>query len=116
MSPRATIAAGVSRSIAAPAKRIVPERARTTPEIARLSVDLPTPFEPSTATISPRVDFQVDATEHVAVAIAGERPCTSSSGSACGMAGSDLRRRAVTEIGFDHRRIGRDFGRACLRR
>jgi hypothetical protein len=58
MRPRATIAAGFSRSIAAPAKRIAPERARTTPEMARLSVDLPTPFEPSTATISPGSTFR----------------------------------------------------------
>ena len=37
----------------AAAKRIAPRHGRSTPEIARLSVDLPTPFEPSTATISP---------------------------------------------------------------
>jgi hypothetical protein len=36
-----------------PAKRMEPRVARSTPEIVRLSVDFPAPFEPSTATISP---------------------------------------------------------------
>jgi hypothetical protein len=53
MSPRATIFAGFSRSMAWPAKRMEPRVARNTPEIVRLSVDFPAPFEPSTATISP---------------------------------------------------------------
>src|SRR6476646_8685943 len=53
MSPRATIVAGFSRSMAWPAKRMEPRVARSTPEIVRLSVDFPAPFEPSTVTISP---------------------------------------------------------------
>jgi len=51
--PCATIAEGRARAISLPAKRIAPCQARNTPEIARLSVDLPAPFAPSTATISP---------------------------------------------------------------
>ncbi len=45
--------AGRSRSMAAPSNRMAPCEARMTPEMVRLSVDLPVPFEPSTATISP---------------------------------------------------------------
>ena len=45
---------GRSRSIGTPSKRMRALReARMTPEMVRLSVDLPAPFEPSTATISP---------------------------------------------------------------
>ena len=47
------MAEGRARSIGSAAKRIAPRHGRSTPEIARLSVDLPAPFEPSTATISP---------------------------------------------------------------
>ena len=50
--PRDTIAEGRARSIACPTKRIAPRHGRSTPEIARLSVDFPAPFEPSTATTS----------------------------------------------------------------
>ena len=52
--PRATIAAGRACSMVAPSKRMLPRQGRMTPEMVRLSVDLPAPFEPSTATISPR--------------------------------------------------------------
>ena len=51
--PCATIAEGRARSIGAPPKRIAPRHGRSAPEMVRLSVDLPAPFEPSTATISP---------------------------------------------------------------
>ena len=42
-----------SRSIASPPRRIVPDRIGCTPEIARSSVVLPAPFDPTSATISP---------------------------------------------------------------
>ena len=48
--------------LAGEADRAAPRRAAR-PEIARLSVDLPAPFEPSTATISPSLDREVDAAQ-----------------------------------------------------
>ena len=41
------------------------------PEMVRLSVDLPTPFEPRTATISPRRNGKINAAQHFGVAVAG---------------------------------------------
>jgi hypothetical protein len=49
---RATRCAG-ELEISAPPNRIAPETGRSSPEIARIRVDLPAPFGPSTANISP---------------------------------------------------------------
>ena len=81
--PRATIAAGCSRSIAASKKRMAPRQARITPEMVRLSVDLPAPFEPSTATISP-ADSEIDAAQDFGLAIAGAQAADGEQGSAMG--------------------------------
>jgi len=53
MSPSATMAGGESRSMRWPSNQISPLRARSRPDSALLSVVLPTPLLPSTATISP---------------------------------------------------------------
>ena len=51
--PSATIASGRSRVTSTPSSRMRPALGRTSPLIARSSVDLPAPFEPISVTISP---------------------------------------------------------------
>ncbi len=50
---------------------IEPPRAGTIPEIARLRVDLPAPFEPRTATMSPAFDHEIDAAQDFDFAVTG---------------------------------------------
>ncbi len=52
-------------------KRIAPRHGRITPEMVRSSVDLPAPFEPSTATISPAPHGEIDAAQDFRAAVAG---------------------------------------------
>ena len=51
--PRATILCAGVRVISCPRNRILPDRARTSPEIARSVVDFPAPLAPMRVTISP---------------------------------------------------------------
>src|SRR5262249_34598812 len=106
MSPRATIVAGFSRSISLPAKRMEPCVARSTPEIVRLSVDFPAPFEPSTATISSAATSRSIPRSTSIAPERGVSPLTASSASnMCASWGRKTCRRAVAEISFDHARI-----------
>ena len=86
------------------------------PEMVRLSVDLPTPLEPSTATISPGVDFQIDAAQHVGIAIAGAERAHVEERLAVDMRAPTFAAAAAAEIGLDDGGIGRDLGRAALPR
>ena len=52
-----------------PKTRITPAVGVVEPETARSSVDLPAPFVPSRATISPCVDLEVDVEEHLVGAV-----------------------------------------------
>ena len=54
------------------AERIVPRRARSSPVMQRMSVVFPAPFDPRSATISPRVDAEAGAEEHLGVAVGRE--------------------------------------------
>ena len=79
-----------------------------TPEIACISVVLPAPFAPISVTISPRVDLQRDAVQHLDAAVGALTFSIEST--------NRLLRPVDAEIGFDHRRIGAHLVRACLRR
>src|SRR4029078_9092086 len=88
-------------------------------EMARLSVDLPTPFEPSTATISPGSTFRSTPRSTSVSQSRAHKPRMSSSG-AIGIVSGDMRAPhsgggTVTQIGLDDDRIGDDLGRAALR-
>src|SRR6185295_655023 len=112
MSPRETMPADFSRSIACPANRIKPLVARSTPEIVRLSVDLPTPFDPSTATISPALTIRSTPCRTSVSPYPACRSPTASSGSAF-MLRSQLCCRTATEVGLNDDRLGNNFcGRA----
>ena len=50
-------------------KRIVPARGRSMPAIVRMSDDLPAPFAPTMATISPCGDLERHAVERLRVAV-----------------------------------------------
>src|ERR1700722_10537016 len=119
MSPRATIAAGFSCSMAAPSNTTAPLRARTMPEMVRLSVDLPTPFEPSTATISPGSTFRSTPHSTSVSPYPAHSARMSRSGSgdvvSMDMRVPNLGGSAVTEIGFDVHRIGNNLRRTALR-
>src|SRR4029078_11641682 len=74
--------------------------ARSTPEIVRLSVDLPTPFDPRTATISPALTIRpTPLRTSVSPYPAGRSP-TASSGSAS-ILRSQLCCRTATEVGLN---------------
>src|SRR5262249_10825152 len=106
MSPRATIVAGFSRSMALPAKRMEPCVARSTAEIVRLSVDFPAPFEPSTATISPAATSRSMPRSTSIAPYPAVSPLTASSASDMRASGDRKTRcRAVPEISFDNARI-----------
>src|SRR5262249_48811646 len=113
MSPRETIAAGFSCSIACPAKTIEPFVARSTPEIVRLSVDLPTPFDPSTATISPAPTIRSTPCRTWVSPYPACRSPTLSSALAS-MLRSQLCRRATTEVRLNDQRIRNNFRRRAL--
>src|SRR5215471_2792351 len=113
MSPRETIAAGFSRSIACPAKTIEPFVARSTPEIVRLSVDLPTPFDPSTATISPALTIRsTPCRTSVSPYPACKSPIASSA--LASMLRSQLCCRTTAEIRLNDERICNNFRRRTL--
>src|SRR3954471_7626914 len=105
MRPSATIADGRARSIARLPKRIAPRQGRTTPEIARLSVDFPAPLEPSTATIS--LSFTPRSMpRRISVApYPAWRPLMASSSAMA----AHPSRSAMAEIGFDHPRVRGDL-------
>src|SRR5215470_3281539 len=113
MSPRATMLAGFSRSIACPAKRTEPFAARSTPEIVRLSVDLPAPLEPSTATISlaSTARFTPRSTS-----VSPYLVCRSlmASNGLMSMRCSQFCRRATAEIGLDYNGVRNDLRRRAL--
>src|SRR5436305_824768 len=111
--PCDTIVDGLARSVCAPSNWIAPRHGRSTPEIARLSVDFPAPFEPSTATISPGATTRSMPRRISVAPYPACSPVIARIGSAIGSPAHPAR-RAVTEIGFDHARIGRDrLRRAC---
>ena len=83
------------------------------PEIVRLSVDLPTPLEPSTATISPAPTSRSMPRSTSVSPYPARRPRTVEQRS-LGMRGSEFRRRAVTEIGLDDFCIGGDLRRRAF--
>ena len=58
----------------------LPAVGATSPATTAHSVDLPAPLAPSSARISPRLDGQVDAAEHLDVAVAGAQAPSRSTG------------------------------------
>src|SRR4051812_35937083 len=110
ISPWETIADGLARSICSPAKRIAPRHGRSTPEIARLSVDFPAPLEPSTATISPGATARstprrISVAPYPACRLVMLRMGSAIGGPAHAAGG------AVAQIGFHHARILGDLPR-----
>src|SRR5262245_58753618 len=108
MSPRETIFVDFSRSIACPAKRIEPFVARSTPEIVRLSVDLPTPFDPRTATISPAPTIRSTPCRTSVSPYPACKPPTASS-ALSPMLRSQLCRRATAQVRLNDERICNNF-------
>src|SRR6185295_4829454 len=113
MSPRETMPADFSRSIACPANRIKPLVARSTPEIVRLSVDLPTPFDPSTATISPALTIRSTPCRTSVSPYPACKSPTASSGLAS-MLRSQLCCRTSAEVGLNDERIRDNFCRRAF--
>ena len=92
------------------------------PEMVRLSVDLPTPFEPEHGDDLAWFDLQVDAAQHIGVAIAGVKATHRKQGIGAIAApdfGAGLcpcmpgRRRAVAQIGLDDGAILRHLRPDC---
>src|SRR5439155_4568417 len=98
--PRDTIDLGRAPWMGTPAKMMQPRDGRSRPEIARLRVDLPAPFEPTTATISPCCTVRSTPCRISAPPYPAWSPLTARTGSGI------LRRRAAAEIGLYHARIG----------
>ena len=69
-----------------------PRRGAIRPEIVRRSVDLPAPFDPTRQTIEPAFDGEIDAPQHLYVAIAGGDALNASSGLRHGPIASGARR------------------------
>src|SRR5215468_7267926 len=113
MSPRETILVDFSRSIACPAKRIEPLVARSTPEIVRLSVDLPTPFDPSTATISPALTIRSTPCRTSVSPYPACRPPTASS-TLASMLRSQFCCRTTAEVRLNDERIRNNFRRRAF--
>src|SRR5215472_3307594 len=109
MRPCATILAGVSRSIAAPLKRIVPWKLRTIPEMVRLIVDFPAPFGPSTVTISPRCTAKSTPRRISTPPYPACTPVSESSGSGMRSSRGYAFCCACAQISLDNTRIGGDF-------
>ena len=79
-----------------------------------MSVDLPAPLEPSTATISPGSTVEIDAAQDLGRAVAGmEAADVEQRLSGMRALPQHLRGRAVAEIGLDHARVGGDLRAAC---
>src|SRR6476620_5670747 len=86
--------------------------ARSTPEIVRLSVDLPMPCDPRTATISPALTIRSTPCRTSVSPYPACRSPTASSGSAS-ILRSQLCCRTATEVGLNDDRLGNNFcGRA----
>src|SRR4051812_13281572 len=113
MSPSDTIAEGLARPVSIPSKRMVPLQGCSTPEIARLSVDLPAPFDPSTATTSPAATSSSMPRRISVAPYPACRPATERIGSAIG-GSAHAAGRAVTEIGLDDARILRNLLRRAF--
>src|SRR6476619_6557059 len=87
--------------------------ARSTPEIVRLSVDLPTPFDPRTATISPALTTRsTPCRTSVSPYPACKSPTASSA--LASMLRSQLCCRTPAEIGLNDERIRNNFCRRAF--
>ncbi len=91
--PSAAISFGGAWVMSRPSSTMAPRSASTTPLIALNSVDLPAPFVPSSATISPSLQFEVDVAQHRSLAVAGLDAADEQQGACCRGAG----RRAPPE-------------------
>ena len=68
-----TCSARRAARVRAPSKWMPPRTGRCSPASARISVDLPAPLAPSSATASPSPHLQVDAVQHRLGAVAGDQ-------------------------------------------
>ena len=94
---------------------MLPARGQCRPAIVRMSVVLPAPFGPISATISPACDLQGDAPERLQVAVGDVEVVTGEHGVAAAAAGgrppggavgsSVAKEIAAPEVRFDHPRI-----------
>src|SRR5580704_17359872 len=92
--------------MALPANRMVPRVARSTPEMARLSVDFPAPLAPRIATISPGATARSISRSTSVAPYPAASPLMARSGSAMRRSRHlKTRCRAMAEIGLDHPRI-----------
>ena len=82
-------------------KRMSPLWKRTSPEIVLSSVDLPAPFAPTSATVSPSATVERHVTQDGRRAVAGLDVAQRQH--------HDRRRRAA-DVRFDHRAVGLDLG------
>src|SRR5205085_12069532 len=99
------------RWMGTPANIMPPREGRSRPEIARFKVDLPAPFEPTTATISPYCTVRSTPCRISAPPYPAWSPLTASTGSVT----AESRGRAPAEIGLYDARIGCDHPRRACR-
>src|SRR5438067_13751240 len=98
-TPRATMAWLFAAASSTPSSWMLPARCAIVPVIAAMSVDLPAPFGPSSATVSPRSTCR-------------EMLCNT--GAAPWLARSSLMRSMAAEIGVHYRRVRANFGRQSI--
>src|SRR3989442_7416813 len=111
--PARTRASGGSAVMSSPPNRTRPPRPGTTPEMARSSVVLPAPFEPMSATISPRRTSSDTDQRTWTSSYAASRPSTSRRrGSATAFPASAVAR---AEIRVDDARVPADLRRRSER-
>src|SRR5579872_6999650 len=91
-----------------------PARERTTPEMVRLSVDLPTPLEPRTETISPALTSRLTPRNTSPSPYPANTSRTSRSFSE-GIRAPEFGSGAVAEVSLNHPLVGRDLRRTALR-
>src|SRR5262245_9407994 len=115
MRPRATIAAGFACSTGTFSSWMLPRHGRTTPEMARLRVDFPAPFEPRIATISPRPTVRSTPRRISVVPYPAYKPMTARIGSGIGQSCShQAASRTMAQIGLHYARIAGDRMRGTV--
>ena len=91
-----------------------PPTGRLRPDSARISVDLPAPLAPSTATSSPFSTSKIDIADHIEGAVAGAQPLGGEQSVTRGRQRLLAVARGVqllAQIGLEHERVAGDLGR-----